>query len=59
MNSQAYTQWKLTISTCISSDWPVVSLDKLRRKLGVDPEDAQDRVVNQAKEQAKIYLRQN
>jgi predicted kinase len=37
---------------------PVVSLDDLRQKLGVDPADAQGQVVNAAKEQAKSYLRQ-
>jgi predicted kinase len=39
-------------------DWPVVSLDELRRELDVDPEDAQGPVVEQARELAREHLRQ-
>ncbi|CCG98420.1 hypothetical protein FAES_0408 [Fibrella aestuarina BUZ 2] len=40
-------------------DWPVVSLDGIRRRLGVDPTDrrATGRVVQEAKELARSYLR--
>jgi len=37
---------------------PVVSLDALRREMGVDPEDAQGTVVNTAKERARALLRE-
>ena len=37
---------------------PVVSLDTLRRTMGVSPEEAQGSVVNAAKEQARVYLRE-
>jgi predicted kinase len=40
-------------------DWPVVSLDALRQQLGIDPGEEQGMVVQQAKEQAKTYLRKN
>lgn len=40
-------------------DWPVVSLDGLRRQLGIDPTDRKGtgQVVQAAKEQARVYLR--
>lgn len=38
-------------------DWEVISLDELRRKLGIDPEDDQGVVTNAAKAIAKEYLR--
>jgi len=40
-------------------DWPVVSLDALRRTLGISPTDQKGngRVVQAAKEQARVYLR--
>lgn len=42
------------------SDWPVVSLDGIRRRLGIDPTDKRGngRVVQEAKELARTYLRQ-
>jgi predicted kinase len=40
------------------SGWPVISLDALRGELDIDPADEQGRVVNQAREQARQYLRQ-
>ena len=40
------------------SDLPVVSLDAIRRELRVDPEDSQGVVVSAAKEQARVFLRQ-
>ncbi|MBO0949375.1 AAA family ATPase [Fibrella forsythiae] len=40
-------------------DWPVVSLDGIRRRMGIDPTDRSGtgRVVQAAKEQARVYLR--
>ena len=38
--------------------WPVVSLDELREELEVTPADEQGRVLNQARELARGYLRQ-
>lgn len=38
--------------------WPVVSLDALREELAVNPTDKQGQVVNQARDQAREYLRQ-
>ncbi|WP_445634808.1 AAA family ATPase [Nostoc sp. DSM 114161] len=38
-------------------DWQVISLDKLRNSMGIDPEDDQGAVVNAAKEMAKQYMR--
>ncbi len=40
------------------ADRPVISLDAVRAELDVDPGDAQGIVVNQAREQARGYLRQ-
>jgi predicted kinase len=40
------------------ADRPVVSLDALRTELDVDPGDSQGVVVNEAREQAREYLRQ-
>jgi predicted kinase len=40
-------------------DYPVISLDSIRQQLGIAPTEAQGRVIQQAKEQAKIYLRQS
>jgi predicted kinase len=39
------------------TDWPVTSLDQIRHELGVDPEDDQGAVVNEARERARVYLR--
>jgi predicted kinase len=41
-------------------DWPVISLDNIRRELKVTPTDksGNGRVIQFAKEQARIYLRQ-
>lgn len=39
-------------------DWPVVSLDAVRDELDVDPADTQGQVINEAREQAREYLRQ-
>lgn len=38
-------------------DLPVVSLDDIRRRMGIDPTDNQGEVVQTAKEQAREYLR--
>lgn len=38
-------------------DLPVISLDQLRRELGIDPRDNQQPVVSAARERAKTYLR--
>ncbi len=38
-------------------DWPVISLDALRKDMNVSPEKDQGAVVNRAKELAKDYLR--
>lgn len=40
-------------------DWPVISLDNIRAKRGVSPMDkaGNGRVIQEAKEQARIYLR--
>jgi predicted kinase len=37
--------------------WPVISLDEVRERMGIDPEDDQGAVVNAAREQARVYLR--
>lgn len=39
------------------SDWPVVSLDQIRRDLRIAPSDDQGQVVRIAKERARAYLR--
>lgn len=39
------------------ADWPVVSLDALRREMDVDPEDGQGEVVQRARELAREHLR--
>ena len=38
-------------------DWPILSLDELRKQLEVSPADGQGAVVMQAKERAREYLR--
>ena len=38
-------------------DWPVVSLDVLRRAMGVDPRGPQGKVAAAAREQARVHLR--
>ncbi|MBD2197319.1 AAA family ATPase [Calothrix anomala] len=38
-------------------DWQVISLDKLREKMGIEPDDDQGVVANAAKALAKEYLR--
>ncbi|SER44316.1 HDIG domain-containing protein [Pedobacter rhizosphaerae] len=42
------------------SDWPIVSLDRIRQERGISPSDknGNGRVIQEAKEQARIYLRQ-
>ncbi|HLP88614.1 MAG TPA: AAA family ATPase [Nostocaceae cyanobacterium] len=40
-------------------DWEVISLDEIRKKMNVDPEDDQGMVVNAAKALAKEYMRKN
>lgn len=40
-------------------DWPVISLDSVRRELGIGPEDEQGRVVQVARERARAFLRQH
>ena len=37
---------------------PVISLDDLREELEVSPEESQGRIVAEARERARIYLRQ-
>ncbi|MEB3148586.1 MAG: PQQ-dependent sugar dehydrogenase [Sphaerospermopsis sp.] len=39
------------------SDWPVISLDELRKTLKISPEEDQGAVINAAKALAKDYLR--
>lgn len=39
-------------------EYPVISLDDLRRQLGISPKDKQGVVVNEARELARKYLRQ-
>lgn len=39
------------------ADYPVVSLDRLRREMGIAPDRPQGAVIQAAKEQAKTYLR--
>jgi len=38
--------------------WPIISLDAVRAELDIDPGDEQGTVINHAREQARIYLRQ-
>ncbi len=38
-------------------DWPVISLDSVRRELGISPEDDQGQVVQAARERARELLR--
>lgn len=40
-------------------DWPVISLDSVRRERGIGPEDEQGRVVQVARERARAFLRQH
>src|SRR5262249_18639446 len=40
------------------SDWPVISLDKIRKVLRISPEENQGQVIQAAKERARIYMRQ-
>jgi putative nucleotidyltransferase with HDIG domain len=40
------------------ADWPIVSLDQIRRELDVAPTDDQGKVVQTAKERARKHLRQ-
>lgn len=39
-------------------DWPVISLDGVRKELGISPEDDQGQVVQVARERARELLRQ-
>lgn len=39
-------------------DWPVISLDSVRRELGIDPGSEQGRVGQVARERARAFLRQ-
>ena len=40
-------------------DWPVISLDKMRNERGISPTDktGNGQVIQEAKEQARVYLR--
>lgn len=38
-------------------NWPVVSLDYIRQVLGISPQDHQGRVIDEAREQARVHLR--
>ena len=38
-------------------DWPVVSLDQLRKQMNISPDEDQGVVVTTAKERARVYLR--
>jgi predicted kinase len=38
-------------------DRPVISLDRIRQELGIDPEENQAPVVSHAREQMRVYLR--
>ncbi|MDR6226781.1 AAA family ATPase [Desmospora profundinema] len=40
------------------SDWPVISLDQIRRRRNISPSGPQGEVVHRAKEQARTLLRQ-
>jgi predicted kinase len=40
------------------SDWPAISLDDLRDELGIDPDDTQGKVISEARERAREFLRQ-
>ncbi|WP_244215991.1 AAA family ATPase [Pedobacter kyonggii] len=41
------------------SDWPIISLDSIRKEKGISPTDkaGNGRVIQEAKEQARVYLR--
>lgn len=39
-------------------DWPVISLDNMRREMGVSPTEDQGKVVQAARERAREYMRQ-
>ncbi|HLG77088.1 MAG TPA: AAA family ATPase [Ktedonobacteraceae bacterium] len=39
------------------SDWPVISLDEIRKRLRISPEEKQGQVIQAAKEQARAYMR--
>ncbi|GCE25538.1 hypothetical protein KDA_10220 [Dictyobacter alpinus] len=41
------------------ADWPVISLDSIRRELGVTAEDNQGHVIQLARERAREYMRKN
>lgn len=40
------------------SHWPVISLDAIRQKIKISPDDNQAPVVAEAKERAKEFLRE-
>ncbi|MDF2692863.1 MAG: poly(A) polymerase [Labilithrix sp.] len=40
-----------------AADWPVVSLDRLREELDVDPTSGQGAIIQQARENARAHLR--
>ncbi|MEM6726755.1 MAG: AAA family ATPase [Bacteroidota bacterium] len=40
-------------------DWPVISLDEIRQRENISPKGNQGKVIQLAKEQAKIYLRRH
>ncbi|HEY8747261.1 MAG TPA: AAA family ATPase [Tepidisphaeraceae bacterium] len=42
-----------------AADLPVISLDDLRKELNIDPGEGSGTVANAAKEQAKVFLRQD
>jgi predicted kinase len=39
-------------------DWPTISLDDLREELDVDPDETQGKVISEARQRAREYLRQ-
>lgn len=47
------------ISTYYGDGFSTISLDNIREVLNISPNDNQGRVIQEAKEQAKIYLRQH
>ncbi|QKG85848.1 AAA family ATPase [Kroppenstedtia pulmonis] len=39
-------------------EWPVISLDQIRKEAGISPNDSQGQVIQEAKEQARKWMRQ-
>ncbi len=40
------------------SGWPIIALDEIRKELGIVPSESQGRVLAEARERAKVFLRQ-